>query len=238
MLKWFRRIILFLLLGAIVNVAVAWGCAALNAEHLDHYYTHSQLRMNRAAQENGGGYVDIVRRFGFERVLYDVMTRMKFSRLADLPRFPEYEGRVWWDEAKLNIVDGPQVAVGWPMFAFRASREMRFPNRWPGSNQYSARRIIQPEWYGALDLSAISGSSASRSPVVLPYQPLPVGLATNTLLLGGITASVYYGFGFARRTLRVRAGRCPACGYPRGTSPVCTECGERLASPSARARSS
>jgi hypothetical protein len=28
-----------------------------------------------------------------------------------------------------------------------------------------------------------------------------------------------------RRSLRVKRGLCPACAYPVGVSPVCTECG-------------
>ena len=33
----------------------------------------------------------------------------------------------------------------------------------------------------------------------------------------------------ARRFWRLRAGRCPTCGYPIGESAVCTECGEGVA---------
>ena len=31
-----------------------------------------------------------------------------------------------------------------------------------------------------------------------------------------------------RRLTRGKRGRCPACGYPTGTSPVCTECGREV----------
>lgn len=49
----------------------------------------------------------------------------------------------------------------------------------------------------------------------------------------GVMALVFCGVNWARwshrtRKERIRQGACPACGYPRGTSAVCTECGKEL----------
>lgn len=60
----------------------------------------------------------------------------------------------------------------------------------------------------------------------LPVTPIPFGLATNTLIFGGLTWLLLVGPRSIREWHRHRNGRCRGCGYPIGVSPVCTECGE------------
>ncbi|MCC6679015.1 MAG: hypothetical protein IT436_17960 [Phycisphaerales bacterium] len=64
--------------------------------------------------------------------------------------------------------------------------------------------------------------------VALPYRPVWPGFAINTLLyalllLAGITV-----VSRSRAAVRLRAGLCPACKYPIGASPICTECGRAV----------
>jgi len=71
----------------------------------------------------------------------------------------------------------------------------------------------------------------------LPIRPLWPGLAWNTLIF----AAAWYLLGSAtlfaarrlRRTLRIRAGKCPACGYSLAgvTTNRCPECGHPAANP-------
>ena len=64
------------------------------------------------------------------------------------------------------------------------------------------------------------------SPRMLPLRPLWPGFAINTVFYAAVLWGLF-AFPFAlRRTIRRRRGQCPACGYPVGTSPRCTECGK------------
>ena len=63
---------------------------------------------------------------------------------------------------------------------------------------------------------------------VLPLRPIAPGFAINTLFYGGILWLLFAAPFAIRRWRRVKRGLCPACGYPVGTSDVCTECGRSL----------
>jgi hypothetical protein len=60
------------------------------------------------------------------------------------------------------------------------------------------------------------------------------GLLLNPLIVGGgawlILVVPWLAAVIATRSWRRRHHRCMSCGYPIGTSPVCTECGEAVAS--------
>ena len=63
---------------------------------------------------------------------------------------------------------------------------------------------------------------------VLPVQPIWPGFAVNTLLYATLLWLLIPGPFALRRLLRVRRGLCPECAYPIGESSVCTECGRLL----------
>lgn len=61
-------------------------------------------------------------------------------------------------------------------------------------------------------------------------RPLPLPFLVNVLIYA---AALLYLPGLPRRIRAVfwsRTGRCPACGYPRGASQVCSECGQSFTS--------
>jgi hypothetical protein len=62
----------------------------------------------------------------------------------------------------------------------------------------------------------------------LPLRPIPLGLLANTLLYALAVFSVHRLFIKARGAARRRRGRCASCGFPQGTSDVCSECGSKL----------
>jgi hypothetical protein len=64
--------------------------------------------------------------------------------------------------------------------------------------------------------------------VPMPYRVLWPGFAINTIIYAAILWVMFFLPGKVKRTLRSRRGLCPACAYPVGTSPVCTECGTAL----------
>ena len=64
---------------------------------------------------------------------------------------------------------------------------------------------------------------------LIPLDVLPLGFTLNTLLAAGLVLGVVEGVRLARRRLRRKRGRCPACGYDRrglAEGAACPECGE------------
>jgi hypothetical protein len=62
----------------------------------------------------------------------------------------------------------------------------------------------------------------------IPLAVEPAAAAANTLFYALVLLAAVRGPGAIRRTIRRARGRCPACAYPTGSSPVCTECGRAL----------
>ena len=65
-------------------------------------------------------------------------------------------------------------------------------------------------------------------PVALPLRPLWPGFAVNTLFYAAVLWLLGYSVFATRRFIRMKRGRCVKCGYPRGESGVCSECGAEL----------
>lgn len=63
---------------------------------------------------------------------------------------------------------------------------------------------------------------------LLPIRPIWPGFLINTLFYAAILWLIFAGPFALRRTIRRRRGCCPACGYPVGVSPRCTECGAEV----------
>jgi hypothetical protein len=65
----------------------------------------------------------------------------------------------------------------------------------------------------------------------IPFRIAWPGFAVNTIFYASILWVPIRGPVALRRFLRRRHGLCPACAYPLGESPVCTECGTELRKP-------
>ena len=63
---------------------------------------------------------------------------------------------------------------------------------------------------------------------LFPYRPRWFAFTLNSLFLGMVACLLMCGPFALRRYVRRLRGLCPACAYPIGTSPVCTECGETI----------
>ena len=89
-------------------------------------------------------------------------------------------------------------------------------------------------WSGAPKYSGFTASSGHDGDrfgrCLVPRTLLWPGFAVNTLFYAGVLWVLFCGPFALRRMIRRRRGRCPACNYPIGQSPVCTECGQLLTS--------
>jgi hypothetical protein len=193
------RVIVFLLLGAIVNVAVAWGLstqfrigakvAALNDIFPGHFNNNyplgergPQITWMRPGLGEMKSFV-VAQNTQFEQ-------RVVVSNIGHEAAPPEVKCR---------------VAAGWPLLS--ASTLWLERQEWNGIHMRS-------EWWIAQRMR----------------MPLWPGFAINTIFYAAILWALFFAPGSVRRMIRRRRGLCPACAYPIGTSPVCTECGTTLSS--------
>ncbi len=196
MKRWAIRIAVFLLLGAIVNVAVAWGLNLMRYPIVEpgwsHLPTEGDLEWWRAHAPAGfpahpaGAYE--TRLFGRQNVLM-------YEREADA------------DSNTLGDNVG-RFRCGWPL----SSMESAFWVNRKTRSVVEQNRIYVPR----------GCPMAGRW---LSTEPLWPGFATNTLFYAAILWALFAMSAALRRKRRIKRGLCPKCAYPVGESPVCTECG-------------
>jgi len=209
-----RRTIVFLLLGAIVNIAVAWGCGLLiHSRHpLDN-----QGRFMRLSRTSG-----ITRAYiGTGRMIIHQYGRGMNVDFVDFPQqLSESQFRKIIPSGSAFFSDEPalrrrlifyrEVLAGWPTYALRGEL----------SNQHDS---LSPTARGLFRFPY-----QDQSPGVwneLPLIPIWPGFAINTVFYAAIVWLLFFTPGTLRRRRRIKRGLCLACAYPIGVSPVCTECG-------------
>jgi hypothetical protein len=217
---------IFLLLGALINVAVALGCAAwidVGAGHYTNIFSASELPFFDCTVWSNVGAVRVYSR--------EVKGRPQwFTQELVRPQLIPAWSRVHSPLPEREIValeddEGDYVSVpyllepliedgrGWPLIALCA--EFRIIGH--GYPPYSPN---------GFDLAP---SSSERNQLLsvraLPISPFWPGFALNTLFYSGTLWLAIRAPYALRRVVRVRRGQCPACAYPVGPSTVCTECG-------------
>jgi hypothetical protein len=218
------RVIVFLMLGAAVNVAVAWGLAARTEP--PHVVGLGIYRFDSGSyrSDTGDWFVRVSTCFGSE-----YFESHPFHR-GDLgPNLRGHDARAVypaWADRYAEPDDGtnflPQFhmighAAGWPCWAMCAYEDHGEPA--------SERSIIS--WgYQLGDKESPSRIPRLMTRCVLPLRPLWPGFAINALFYAAILWLLLAAPFALRRRLRLRFGRCPDCAYPVGASDLCTECGK------------
>ena len=197
-----RRLLIigiFLLLGAVVNVAVAWGvCVASSGKAIGHFPrippSAAQRLWDRYAREGWPPFTQ-----------YQSGTRWGGSRarVVSITSHVNGDGEPRW---LLKFFVGQQK-VGWPIRTLQSGRYFSPPSGVVPVNGWLVRR---------------------KPPLIIPYEPLWPGFTINTLFYAAILWLLIPGPFVLRRFLRLRRGLCPKCAYPMGESSVCTECGRAL----------
>ncbi len=203
-----RRLLLlliavFLVTGGVVNVAVAWYC---------------QSRSNLVIGVAGG--------LSWRRPIFDLSGH---SSCSDCSKLWKAVRRSGWSQTpdavrcrrRFGVTDviasAPEaVAIeqtcGWPLRSLRC-REL-FVTRPPSD-----------EVWGILPYSGSRAPLGGPHPG-FPVRPLCLGFAVNS---GIFALPLFLAWLALMRYLKVRRigrDRCPSCGYPRGHSDVCSECGK------------
>ena len=195
---------LFLLLGAIINVAVAWSLALFKPMRY-------QVSLNGMFEPTTipNWDVAVIPRWGAVFIYAQASDRMKREGPVDPAKIPQWSlaasppSRV--DAQRERSIT--EIAYGWPLVA-SFSRES-----WPAPVEWGLRI----PWFSKYDRRT------------LPLRPFWPGFAINTIFYAAILW-LLFAFTFAlRRRMRAHRGRCVGCGYDlRGRaveSNACPECG-------------
>ena len=210
-----RRIIIvviFLLAGAVVNVAVAWGCAYRNGLYSDdwHWVTvpeNNRFWLERRPHEwESGKLIGVTRSSGLGRTLTRARGEARPRERVTLP--PLKTGGSSGPQPGSEVVVAHkariiEAAFGWPLRSFGWTML--------SSRTYSHR-----------------SPTITMSGRVLPLLPTWPGFVVNTLFYAAVLWLLIPGRFLLRRIIRVKRGRCPACAYPMAELSVCTECGKAL----------
>jgi hypothetical protein len=117
-------------------------------------------------------------------------------------------------------------ARGWPMLALQA--------HWDGNDKDDP--VHSWNWGIAIsgDVTNAGGGVVYQNFKALALRPIWPGFAINTTFYAAILWMLFaFPFTVRRwhRRRRINRGLCPACAYPVGTNPHCTECGKPLKHP-------
>jgi len=206
----------WLVAGATLNVAVAWGLAYWVQPQWDSD-TRDVMGYSREAMWSADHY----EQFGQSGVM---LTQDGWFRPGDVVIAEFADFLPHWSRLSLvvgaddYIVDTTlERAFGWPWLALTYQAPLALNFQKPLlANVATISNGIRLEAHDHL---------YGQFPLAIPLRPLWPGFAVNTLFYAGVLWVLFCGPFALRRMIRRRRGQCPHCAYPIGQSPVCTECG-------------
>ena len=221
--KIITRVIVFLLLGAIVNVAVAWGIAVspLMPEALGgrrFVFKSAAMGTWEYLQANSVGASSVCLGFPIGLNYFPVFPVQGEKRMPSWVSLTP-EDVVEYLEDPVPRYSGMELrAAGWPLLA--TQYRFRFE---VGSYRRRSNLVV--------DALQIPRGSRSRDSWILPTRPIWPGLTINTLFYAAILWALFAMPAALRRKRRIKRGLCVKCGYDlRGSSAAsaCPECGTPL----------
>jgi len=220
-------ILLFLLLvsgGAIVNVAVAWGCAA--------WAPQRETWDGRAieAPASWPSYLEELDWPGPDSAIKKQGLGMGLDGLgATIIEISGGDLDASWKRT------GPGSDKTWVMLEMRRFglplRALQWEIHGVTAGPRGQRLVRAAAWAAGLrtgiDVSVQVGAALKGGPRCLPLTPIWFGFVVNTLFYAIILWLLIPGPFVLRRHIRIKCGRCPKCGYDlRGAlSGGCPECG-------------
>src|SRR5262245_28275407 len=208
---------LFVVAGAIINVAVAWGCALIASTSTsltitnrtipgDHLVWPSYIRQAGWPGPHAGCHFR--QGLGIDHWYFESLLSEDLSLYLDV-----YECGWPWRCLTHHLM----YPVGASMAGYPASSPL------DAADPFLARADAEGKLYRGIVIRRSSGH-----PMRLPVVTLWPGFAINTIFYATIVGMLFAAPGQVcrfRRWWRIKRGLCPACAYPVGASPICTECG-------------
>jgi hypothetical protein len=208
------RILALLTLGAIVNVAVAWGCClygyrdSVASVAKRHPPTGAELAWWRSVNPPEG-VMEPTQIWPTQVTGYAECRHIGPGPFITLP--DGQQGQITstanWNEA------------GWPMRSLRGV--------WFGIPDPAKGVAWKRESRGAIEMPQGFPNWFPRRSACLPWWPKFPSFLVNTLFYAGLLWLLFAAPFALRRRRRIKRGLCPTCAYDlRATqSPVCPECG-------------
>jgi hypothetical protein len=207
MKRWLGVALICLIIGAIVNVVLAWWITVADTSRWTfggHYGPPDQAQSEWWLRNVPAEFP-----FAVEFVISKPMRGVWTEVLSDQDLLPTGTDA---EERKPLFVE--RRRAGWPFKSLEGQK-------WFSSSDH---RLNQS--HGAWPLF--------DTKPWLPLRPMWPGFLANSVLFGLVPFLPIAAFAAARRSRRRRRHQCLHCGYPVGTSPVCTECGRAMAQPPVR----
>jgi hypothetical protein len=214
-MRWVWRVVVAVGVGVVVNVGVAWSFAAwvpvpvpLPARADDAFTPGLKEK-----------YVAF-RGQGFEYVTWRSVSRsdLQFYGSKAEQRAPAWTvlaSRAPYAESSVF-----EQGSGWPALSMRSCFVI-------SRSALSDEIIFQPPWAAIHCGSRKVGPGWTFGHVrELPVLPIWRGLVVNTVVYAAVAMGVMVGPGWVVRGRRRRRGLCVWCGYAKGDSEVCSECGK------------
>lgn len=123
-----------------------------------------------------------------------------------------------------SIVAVTEESFGWPFRALKSRADFRGA----AGNPIMSKAIAGAMLIGH-EPAQLSGSftlNIATNAIALPLRPVWLGFTANGMIAFLALSTFATLSRRARRSWRVKAGRCPDCGHPIGRSPLCAECGQ------------
>jgi hypothetical protein len=193
------RLLLLLTGGAIINVAVAWGLAAV-----------PPLSRPSDCDDNDESWWASNVPAGFESAKHD-----RFNHLTSVG-----EDTISWPDgvgAQVSRFIAQRCRFGWPLLTMERSVWIDFAGGRPLTDNQRVPPLVVTRNAWIISANDELGG--------LPLKAIWPGFAINTIFYAAILWLLFAAPGFVRRRIRARRRQCPACAYPVGTSNICTECG-------------
>ncbi len=220
--------LLFVVLGVVINVCVAW-CSALS---VDPYLHDGNSRVGFSTPQDPGWDVRVKELFATTSIRRRPIPRAQAAQLDDVipywslastPPSPDdvVNSAAW--EAQIEVFGDPMLyeeARGWPMRSLVCYPEVAINNSAPSGGAFTVR---------ARSAFAVAGIRDSLGmPRLLPVRPILLGFVINTAVYSVLLGLAVSAVAVARQRWRRARGRCPSCGHPMGLATSCTECGRGL----------
>lgn len=220
-----RPIVVYLLLGGVTTVAVAWACAL------------------RSSIPNTGGRV-------LENDSNDPAKRLEWPVNIELPWLDHPES-IWQPEGRgISVIwagaRGPVPSewgvrqtrykaalflAGWPLRSMRWHLTSRTEDAM--GNLFAAFDESRNVWDGGIEvpIRLVNKDNDFVHLRRLPIRPCPLGFAADTVFYGAVWYMVGFGWAATRRGIRRRRGWCINCGYDLTGNEwsVCPECAQPVA---------
>lgn len=239
--------VVMLTAGAIVSILVAWSSVLL----VDIQRAPDQLIYTDMMAERGGFMATGKRsRLGYTQSITRLIRPASFGVSADGSHMIEFP-QTPFDFDIVQLRPGETLERDYPdLHEALTSGTGDIPAGtiafWPWETQAGWPMRSMRCWHENLVGVPSSRSMATSGPVTiqrgilvgsptppqlaraLPLQPMWAGFLVNTLFYAVWLGLLLPGAIRLRRWNRLRRKLCPACAYPIGVNPVCTECGHAL----------